>query len=91
MTNKNSKIKAFSFPCDVPDISWWSTSLIPNFRTVKSLGYQNLEVSIIKYTNTTGQINNSARSLGTDNVNFAALRDSFWVKELILHFFHLLY
>lgn len=77
MTNKNRTIKAFSFPCDVPDTSWWSISLIPNFRTVKSLGYQNLEVSIIRCTNSSGQINNSARSLGTDNVNFAALRDSF--------------
>ena len=77
MTNQNSKIKTFSFPCDVPDISWWSISLIPNFRTVKSLGYQNLQVSTIRCTNTSGQINNSARSLGTDNVNFSALRDSF--------------
>jgi len=77
LTNQNRKIKAFNFPCDVPELSWWSLSLIPNFRTVKSLGYQNLEVGAVKCTNSSGQINNSARSLGTDNVNFAALLNSF--------------
>ena len=82
MTNKNRKIKAFNFPCDVPDTSWWSISLIPNFRTVKSLGYQNLKVGVVKCTNSSGQINNSARSLGTDNVNFAFLGAWNFKKEI---------
>lgn len=72
-----SEYRAFNFPCEVPEVSWWKNTKIPDFRTVKSLGYRVLPVSDVLYTNSTGQVNNTARSIGTDNVNYAALKNSF--------------
>jgi len=72
-----SEYRAFNFPCEVPEVSWWQNTKIPDFRTVKSLGYRVLPVSDVLYTNSTGQVNNTARSIGTDNVNYAALKNSF--------------
>ena len=72
-----SEFRAFNFPCEVPEVSWWKNTKIPDFRTVKSLGYRVLPVSDVLYTNSIGQVNNTARSIGTDNVNYAALKNSF--------------
>ena len=72
-----SEFRAFNFPCEVPEISWWKNTKIPKFRTVKSLGFKVISVGDIHYTNSSGQVNNSARSIGTDNVNFAAIKNSF--------------
>ena len=72
-----SEFRAFNFPCEVPEISWWKNTKIPKFRTVKSLGFKVVPVGDIHYTNSSGQVNNSARSIGTDNVNFAAIKNSF--------------
>ena len=40
-------------------------------------GFKVISVGDIHYTNSSGQVNNSARSIGTDNVNFAAIKNSF--------------
>ena len=72
-----NEYRAFNFPCEVPEISWWKDTKIPYFRTVKSLGYRVVPVSDVLYTNSSGQVNNTARSIGTDNVNYEAIKNSF--------------
>ena len=41
-------IREFNFPCDVPDVSWWTNTKKPQFRTVEVIGYKVLEVDNVE-------------------------------------------
>jgi len=73
----SDSIREFNFPCDVPDVSWWTNTKKPQFRTVEVIGYKVLEVDSINFTNEKGQVINTARQVGTDNQNALSIRNSF--------------
>ena len=67
----------FNSPCDVVDLSVYKNFKFPQFRTVEIIGIKNLAVDSIRFKNSSGQIINLARSVGTDKENVKALKDSF--------------
>ena len=56
----------FNSPCDVVDLSVYKNFKFPQFRTVEIIGIKNLAVDSIRFKNSSGQIINLARSVGTD-------------------------
>ena len=56
----------FNFPCDVPQLSWWSSFQFPKFNSVDVIGIELRAVDSIITKNARGQTVNTARSVGTD-------------------------
>ena len=72
----------FNFPCDVPQLSWWSSFQFPKFNSVDVIGIELRAVDSIITKNARGQTVNTARSVGTDKENAANLRNSFLVQGI---------
>lgn len=69
--------RSFNPPCDTLDISWYENFQLPQYRTVDVIGIKVLKTEDILFKNTSGQIINLARAVGTDKENVRCLKDSF--------------
>ena len=69
------------FPCGLPLISWYTEIHSEvKFRTCNVVEFQHLDVDSILCKNAKGQVINTARAVGTDNVNAAGIKESFQVQ-----------
>ena len=71
------------FPCGLPSISWYTEIHSEvKFRTCTVVEFQHLDVDSIICKNAKGQVINTARAVGTDNVNASGIKESFQVQGI---------
>lgn len=71
------------FPCGLPLLSWYTEIHSEvKFRTCNAVGFQHLDVDSIICKNAKGQVINTARAVGTDNVNASGIKESFQVQGI---------
>lgn len=69
-------------PQVVPSIEWYANFKAPTFRTVEVVNLSVRDTDTVIHKNSSGQVDNKARALGTDNVNASGIKSSLLSRGL---------